>query len=153
MFCTCLLKKRLFQEKVAPSFLHTITAFWLDFEGLGPSGGFKKQEKTAPGKSCFFGLKRNVPKSVFYDFRVIFGAILEVKNQCKIIKLDFTLCFVIWRVPGSVLLRFGVILGLLLRWFGRFFGDVSESWFVVGFLVVSIWNVVEAALQARPKTT
>ena len=62
-----------FMKKVPPSFLHTLTAFWLDFEGLGPPGGFKKQEKTAPGKSCFFGLKRKVPKSVFYDFRVSFG--------------------------------------------------------------------------------
>ena len=67
------LKKQIFHEKVAPSFLHTITVFLLDFEGVGPPGGFKKQEKTAPGKSCFFGLKRKVPKSVFYDFRVSFG--------------------------------------------------------------------------------
>ena len=44
-------KKTVFYEKVAPSFLHTFTAFWLDFEGLGLPGGFKKQEKTAPGKS------------------------------------------------------------------------------------------------------
>ena len=66
-------KKQFFHEKAAPSFLHTIPAFWLDFEGLGAPGGFKKQEKTAPGKSCFFGLKRKVPKSVFYDFRVSFG--------------------------------------------------------------------------------
>ena len=72
-FLTFFVKKRFFHEKVPPSFLHTLTAFWLDFEGLGPPGGFKKQEKTTPGKSCFFGLKRKVPKSVFYDFRVSFG--------------------------------------------------------------------------------
>ena len=61
------------REKVAPSFLHTIIAFWLDVEGLGPPGEFKKREKTTPGKSCFFGLKRKVPKSVFHDSRVILG--------------------------------------------------------------------------------
>ena len=72
-------------EKVAPSFLHTLTAFWLDFEGLGPSGGFKKQEKTAPGKSCFFGLKRKVPKSVFYDFRVSFGVDFGALGRPKMV--------------------------------------------------------------------
>ena len=55
------LKKRFFYEKVAPSFLHTFPAFWLDFEGLGPPGGSKKQEKTAPGKSCFFWLEKKGP--------------------------------------------------------------------------------------------
>ena len=38
-------------EKGGPLFLHTLTAFWLDFEGLGPPGGLKKQEKTASKKS------------------------------------------------------------------------------------------------------
>ena len=32
-------------EKAEPSFLHTFTAFWLDRQGLGPLGGFKKREK------------------------------------------------------------------------------------------------------------
>ena len=85
IFGHCWLKKRFFHEKVAPSFLHTFTAFWLDFEGLGPSGGFKKQEKTAPGKSCFFGLKRKVPKSVFYDFRVSFGVDFGALGRPKMV--------------------------------------------------------------------
>ena len=65
-FWTFIEKKRIFHEKVAPSFLHTFTAFWLDFEGVGPPGVLKKREKTAPGKSCFFGLKRKVNKFVFW---------------------------------------------------------------------------------------
>ena len=66
-----------------PSFLHTLTAFWLDFEGLGPSGGFKKQEKTAPGKSCFFGLKRKVPNLFFMILGSVLGSILELLGDPK----------------------------------------------------------------------
>ena len=34
-------------------------------------------------------------------------------------------------------LHFGIILESLLKLFGWYFGDVSESWFEVGFLVFS----------------
>ena len=36
-------------EMVGPLFLHTLTAFWLDFQGPGPPGESKKREKTASG--------------------------------------------------------------------------------------------------------
>ena len=65
ILATFLDKIQLYGEKLGPSFLHTLTAFLLDFDGAGPPGGLKKQEKTAPGKSCFFGLKRKVPESIF----------------------------------------------------------------------------------------
>ena len=65
IFSTILDKIEVFGEKVGPSFLHTITAFWLDFEGLGRPGKLKNREKTAPGRSCIFRLKRKVHKSVF----------------------------------------------------------------------------------------
>ena len=34
-----------FHEKGEPSFLYTITTFWLDFQGLGPPQTAKKQKK------------------------------------------------------------------------------------------------------------
>ena len=40
-------KIQIFCEKLGPSFLHTLTAFWLDFQGPGPPGERKKREKTA----------------------------------------------------------------------------------------------------------
>ena len=47
IFGTFLDKIEVFGEKVGPSFLHTLTAFWLDFQGPGPPGRLKKREKTA----------------------------------------------------------------------------------------------------------
>ena len=101
-FSTFFVKKLFFHEKVAPSFLHTFTAFWLDFEGLEPSGGFKKQEKTAPGKSWFFGLKRKVPKSVFYDFRVSFGVDFGALGRPKMGELIFRFFFGVRRPPWTI---------------------------------------------------
>ena len=49
IFGTFLDKIEVFSEKVGPSFLHTLTAFWLDFQGPGPPGRLKKREKTASG--------------------------------------------------------------------------------------------------------
>ena len=46
-------KKRFFHENVAPSFSHTFKAFWLDFEGLGPPGGFN-EKKQHLGNHVFF---------------------------------------------------------------------------------------------------
>ena len=47
IFGTFLDKIRFFGEKVGPSFLHTLTTFWLDFQGPGPPGESKKRETTA----------------------------------------------------------------------------------------------------------
>ena len=134
-------KKQFFHEKGAPTFLHTIALFWLDFKGLGHPGGLKKREKTAPGKSCFFGLKRKVPKSVFYYFRVSFGVDFGASGRPKITELIFRYFLVSdalpWTISGPLLAPFWGHLGSLLRWFGRYFGDVSESWLEVDFLVFS----------------
>ena len=48
--------------------------------------------------------------------------------------------------------NFGVILGTLLKWFGWFFGDVSESWFEVGFLVFQLetWSRPRRRRGRRP---
>ena len=45
IFSTILDKIEVFGEKVGPSFLHTLTAFWLDFQGPGLPGESKKREK------------------------------------------------------------------------------------------------------------
>ena len=47
IFGTFLDKIEIFGEKLGPSFLHTFTAFWLDFQGPGPPGRLKKREKRA----------------------------------------------------------------------------------------------------------
>ena len=47
ILATSLDKIKFFGEKLGPSFLHTLTAFWLDFQGPGPPGECKKREKTA----------------------------------------------------------------------------------------------------------
>ena len=44
---TFLDKIKFFCEKLGPSFLHTLTTFWLDFQGPAPPGDSKKREKTA----------------------------------------------------------------------------------------------------------
>ena len=54
IFGTFLAKIEVFGEKVGPSFLHTLTVFWLDFARSGPTAGAKKQEKTASKLSSFF---------------------------------------------------------------------------------------------------
>ena len=94
---------------------------------------------------------------VFYDFIITFGTILELLGDPRWGDYLFRL-FVVPGVPPWTVL--GSLLAPLLNHFRTtfevvwvFFSDVSESWFEVGFLVVSIWNVVEAAPQARPKTT
>ena len=121
MFDGCLLKKRFFHGKVAPSFSHTITAFWLDFEGLGRPGKLKNREKTAPGRSCFFGLKRKVNKFVFF---MILGTFLEPFWSSKMILKSSNSISLCCSLSGGLQgpfwdhfwLYFGVIWGLL-RWF------------------------------------
>ena len=78
-------------------------------------GSSKSEKKQRLGNHVFWNWKERSKNRFSYDFRVIFGAILEVPNHCKIIKLDFTLCFVVWGFPGSVL-------GPLLRPFWGHFG-------------------------------
>ena len=47
ILATFLEKIEIFGEKLGPSFLHTFTTFWLDFQGPAPPGDSKKREKTA----------------------------------------------------------------------------------------------------------
>ena len=47
LFLVCLCKKMSFLEKVGSSFLHTLKTFWLDFGGLGPSGGGRTTRKNS----------------------------------------------------------------------------------------------------------
>ena len=78
MLATFLDKIQIFCEKLGPSFLHTLTAFWLDFQGPGPPGRLKKKENTASGNLPFFELKKKAPKTVFSDFRLLFEVIFGV---------------------------------------------------------------------------
>ena len=54
IFGTFLDKIQIFGEKVGPSILLTLTAFWLDFQGPGLPGRLKKREKNSFGKLTFF---------------------------------------------------------------------------------------------------
>ena len=51
-------------EKVEPSFLHTITTFLLDFQGLGPPKIAKKNEKRHSENCRFLGCNKVRTKSV-----------------------------------------------------------------------------------------
>ena len=121
---------------MTPSFLHTLTAFWLDFEGPGPSGWLKKREKTVPGKLWFFGLKRKAPKSVFCDFRVVFGVDFGVLGRPKNTELIFRYFLVSDAPPWT-------ILGPLLARFWSHFGTT----FVVSLEVFFLKNVVLLAWE------
>ena len=119
-------KLEVFGEKVGPSFLHTFTAFWLDFQGPGPPGESKKREQTASESWSFFELKKRAPKTVFSDFRlhfeVIFSALFgdfghvgaayfrERVRDC-FGTLFGSILEVFWTVFGSI---FGIILEVLL---------------------------------------
>ena len=56
--------------------MHTLIAFWLDFQGLGPPGEGKKREKTASKLSSFFRYGKETTQTVFCNFNVLFGVIL-----------------------------------------------------------------------------
>ena len=77
---------------MGPSFLHTITAFLLDFQGPGLPGESKKREQTASGNLHFFELKKMASKTVFSDFRLL----IEVKNHTKKSTKKSTLATYFW---------------------------------------------------------
>ena len=52
-------------ERGGPLFLHTITVFWLGFEGLGLPGGARNEKKHLPKNHCFFEVKKRPPKPFF----------------------------------------------------------------------------------------
>ena len=52
-------------EKAEPSFLHTITAFWLDFQAVGLPKIAKKRKKGSLKIIGFLGCKKIPAKSVF----------------------------------------------------------------------------------------
>ena len=104
-------------EKGGPLFLHTLTAFWLDFEGLGPPGGLKKQEKTAPKKSEFFRCEKKATQTVFSDFGFLFGVILG--SSLEYFRVSFWTFF--WEVSGIVLVSF---LAPFLKYSGSILGAI-----------------------------
>ena len=137
IFGTFLDKIEVFGEKVGPSFLHTLTAFWLDFQGPGPPGESKKREKTASENRPFFELKKRAPKTVFSDFRlhfeVIFGALFG----------DFGHVGAAYFREG-VRDRFGTLFGSILEvfWtvFGSIFGIILEVFFMKN-VVLPAWEL------------
>ncbi len=137
IFCK---KNGFFMKRWHPRFCTPLQRFGLIFRVWDLRGGFKKQEKTAPGKSCFFGLKRKFPKSVFYDFRVSFGVDFGALGRPKMVQLIFWFFFGVRRPPWTILGpllapfwgHFRVILGLLLKCFGVFsvmFPSLGSRWF------------------------
>ena len=84
-------KKCFLRGKLAPSLLHTIPAFWLDFEGLGFLG-CSKNDKKHTWKICFWDWK-SVLTCVCVFFVVMIsgtflGLFLELQDPFKI-KLAF----------------------------------------------------------------
>ena len=86
-FWSHFVKKRGFWWKRGPLFLHTLTVFWLGFEGLGLPGGRKKREKTPSKKTLFFWSEKKAAQTVFCDFRLLFGIILGGLSD------DLRVCF------------------------------------------------------------
>ena len=68
-------------ENGDPSFLHTITAFWLDFQGLGPPRITKTRKKGLLKKHPFLGFIKMDSEAVFIDFFVFSGSVLEVLDD------------------------------------------------------------------------
>ena len=86
--------------------MHTFITFWLDFEGLRPSWGLKKREKTASKKSSVFRCEKKATQSVFYDFGLHFRVF-------------------VWIFLGEGLRdRFGTPFGSILEVFWTDFGSI-----------------------------
>ena len=64
-------------------FLHTFTAFWLDFQGLGPPRIPKTRKKGLLKKHPFLGFIKMGSEAVFLDFCVFLGSVLEVLDDPK----------------------------------------------------------------------
>ena len=64
-------------------FLHTLTAFWLDFQGLGPPRIPKTRKKGLLKKHPFLGFIKMGSEAVFLDFFVFLGSVLEVLGDPK----------------------------------------------------------------------
>ena len=107
--------------------LHTLTAFWLDFQGSGPPGRLKKREKTASENLPFFELKKRAPETFFSDFWLFFGVIFGALFG------DFGDVGATYFWEG-VRDRFGTVFGSILEVFwtdlGRIFGIILEVLFM-----------------------
>ena len=66
-----------------PPFLHTLTAFWLDFQGLGPPRIPKIRTKGLLEKHPFLGFTKMGSEAVFLDFLMFSGSVLEVLGDPK----------------------------------------------------------------------
>ena len=64
-------------------FLHTLTVFWLDFQGLGPPRIPKTRKKGLLKKHPFLGFIKMGSEAVFIDFFVFLGSVLEVLGDPK----------------------------------------------------------------------
>ena len=138
IFGTFIDKIQIFGEKVGPSILHTITAFWLDFQGPGPPGRLKKREKTASENLHFFELKKRAPETVFSDFLLLFGVIFNALFG------DFGDVGATYFSEG-VRDRFGSVFGSILEvfWtdFGRIFGIILEVLFMKNAVLLA-WELI-----------
>ena len=64
-------------------FLHTLTVFWLDFQGLGPPRIPKTRKKGLLKKHPFLGFIKMGSEAVFLDLFVFLGSVLEVLDDPK----------------------------------------------------------------------
>ena len=62
-------------------FLHTLTAFWLDFQGLGPPRIPQTRKKMLLEKQPFLGFTKKGSEAVFLDLFVFLGSVLEVLDD------------------------------------------------------------------------
>ena len=104
---------------MGPSFLHTSTAFWLDFQGLGPPGESKKQEKL-PNYHRFFDMEKRPPKPFFIILRSLLGSFRGAfwsTFGASWSTFEKFCCFSLEVSGGPLRDRFWLHFGLMLHWF------------------------------------
>ena len=83
--------------------MHTITTFWLDFEGLGHLESFRKQEQQHLGNHIFWIEREGSQISFFYDFKRIFGInVGALKRSQKVVQLISVFFLVPVAPPGPL---------------------------------------------------
>ena len=128
LFWSSFWKIQFFPQKRRATFFAYSTAFWLDFQGLGASKTWKKQQKRCLGNHGFLREWKSAPELGFSSFFVIFGLHFGAPGRPKIEKIRLSLCFsvrrALWIVLGPLWApfwsHFGVILSLFLMDFRRF---------------------------------
>ena len=119
-----------FIKKCLPTFFAYSTAFWLDFQGFGPSEIKKKREKRSLRNHGFLRDQKSASKSVVIDSGVIFGLHFGAPERPKIEEFRISSCFCVRRALW-------IVLGPLWAPFWNPF-EVIWMYFLVFFLSVLV---------------